>query len=73
MARDFNVSKLPDHRSLFSPDERVYQILCKESDIKDLNIVLRSVLSKIHLGLIDSYEQDVLCDLYNSISLIRFK
>ena len=73
MARDYHVSKLPLHCNLFGDSERVFEILCKSQDLKDLKLALRGVISHGKREPISAFEQDVLCDLYNSISLISLK
>lgn len=73
MAREYHVSKLPLHRNLFGDSERVFEIVCKSSEMKDLLLALRGVLSHGKSQPITSFEQDVLCDLYNSISLVNLK
>ena len=73
MARDYVISKLPYHRDMFGGSERTLQIVGTESSIKDLVLVLRSVLSHGKSEPLSNYEQDVLCDLYNSLSIFNFK
>lgn len=73
MARDYHVSKLPLHRNLFGDSERVFEIVCKAQDLNDLKLALRGVISHCKCEPISAFEQDVLCDLYNSISLISLK
>lgn len=74
MARVFVVSKLPLQLSLFEKDEVFFNICCSQSSLIDLHKVLRSVISnKFKKVPLNSFEEDVLLDLYNSISLINFK
>lgn len=73
MSRDYHVSKLPLHRNLFGDSERVFEIVCKSQDLNDLKLALRGVISHGNREPITMFEQDVLCDLYNSISLISLK
>lgn len=74
MARDFRVFKLPLQQQLFNNSRRRYQILTDELSLLDLHRVLRSVISNKYKNVpLTSFEEDVLCDLYNSISLIKFK
>ena len=73
MAREYHVSKLPIHRNLFGDSERVFEIVCKSSEMKDLLLALRGVISHGKSQPITPFEQDVLCDLYNSISLVNLK
>lgn len=73
MAREYHVSKLPIHRNLFGDSERVFEIVCKAPDVKDLILALRGVISHGKSQPITAFEQDVLCDLYNSLSLINLK
>lgn len=73
MARDYHVSKLPTHRNLFGDYERVFEIVCRAQDLNDLKFALRGVISHGKREPITTFEQDVLSDLYNSISLISLK
>ena len=73
MARDYVVSKLPYHRDMFGNSERTIQIVGSEVAIKDLHVALRSLLSHGKYEPLSQFEQDVLSDLYNSLSLFNFK
>lgn len=73
MARDYHVCKLPTHRDLFGGSERVLQIIANESSIKDLLVCLRHVCSRGKREPLSNFELDVLCDLYNSLSIFNFK
>ena len=73
MAREFYVSKLPIHRNLFGDPERMVQIIGSESSIKDILVCLRSVLSHSRSEPLSRFEEDVLSDLYNAVSLFNFK
>ena len=73
MAREYHVSKLPFHRDLFGGSERVLQITANESSIKDLLVCLRHVCSHGKREPLSNFEQEVLCDLYNSLSIFNFK
>ena len=46
MVREYHVSKLPIHRNLFGDSERVFEIVCKSSEMKDLLLALRGVLAQ---------------------------
>lgn len=73
MARDYHVTRLPYHRDLFGDSERKFQIVVSESVLKELCTTLRHVVGNCKYRPVTSEEQDVLCDFYNSISLINFK
>ena len=73
MTRDYYVTRLPYHRDLFGDSERKFQIVVSESVLKELCITLRHVVGDCKYRPLISEEQDVLCDLYNSLSLINFK
>lgn len=73
MVRDYVVSKLPYHRSLFGDSGRTIQIIGSEVAIKDLHVALRSLLSHGKYEPLSPFEEDVLSDLYNSLSLFNFK
>ena len=73
MARNYHVSKLPIHRNLFGDPERMVQIIGSESSIKDLLVCLRGVISHGKKEPLSNFEEDVLSDLYNSVSLFNFK
>ena len=73
MVRDYVVSKLPYHRDMFGDSQRTIQIVGSELAIKDLLLALRSLLSHGNYEPITQFEEDVLCDLYNSLSLFNFK
>lgn len=73
MARNYVVSKLPYHRDMFGDCKRTIQIVGSEVAINDLHVALRSLLSHGKYEPLSQYEQDVLSDLYNSLSLFNFK
>lgn len=73
MARDYHVNRLPYHRDLFGDSERKFQIVVSESVLKELCTTLRHVVGDCKYRPVTNDEQDVLCDLYNSLSLINFK
>lgn len=73
MAREYNVSRLPYHFDLFGDSERKFQIIVSESVLKELCTTLRHVVGNAKYRPITNDEQDILCDFYNSLSLINFK
>lgn len=73
MVRDYYVSRLPFHGDLFGDSERKFQIIIPESVFKELCTTLRHVVGNAKYRPITNNEQDVLCDLYNSLSLINLK
>lgn len=74
MAHDYEIRKMNVQTSLFMPKiEQKYEIICDAAAISDLCRVLRSVVSDCRMRPLSSDEQDVLCDLYNSISIYNLK
>lgn len=73
MVHDYDIKKLPIQKNLFSASSTLYQIVCDGSALADLCSVLRSVVSDCKKRPLSSLEQDVLSELYNSISIFKLK
>ena len=74
MSHDYEIRKMNVQTSFFMPKiVQKYQIICDGSALVDLCRVLRSVVSSCKSRPLTSDEQDVLCDLYNSISIYKLK
>lgn len=73
MAHNYIIRKRPVQVSFFDSTERLFEIVCNEVDLFALHRTLRQVLSKRWQNEpLSAQEEDVLSDLYNSISLINF-
>lgn len=73
MAHDYEIHKLPTQTDLFGKRSQLYQIICDGDALVDLCRVLRSVVGYAQRRPITSEEQNILCELYNSISLYKLK
>ena len=73
MAHDYEICKLPTQTKLFDSSDKLYQIICNGSALVDLCYVLRSVISDCKKRPLTNLEQDILSDLYNSISIYKLK
>ena len=73
MAHDYEIRKRSTQMSLFASSASLYEIVCDGAALVDLYRVLRSVVGHGKTCPITSEEQDILCDLYNSISLYKLK
>ena len=73
MAHDYEIRKLPTQTSLFDSSDKLYQIICDGSSLVDLCYVLRSVILDCKKRPLTNLEQDILSDLYNSISIFKLK
>lgn len=74
MLHDYEIRKMIVQTSLFMPNViQKYEIICDAAAISDLCVVLRSVISDCRRRPLSAYEQDILCDLYNSISIYKLK
>lgn len=73
MAHDFLISKIPIQTSLFDKSVQNYQIVCNGDTLVILCCFLRTIVGNCKTRPLTNEEQDILCDLYNAISLYKLK